>query len=152
MLAYLLDVKTVAIIDLMSGIQICTWSNDERIDWLEMNETGKRLLFTDKSSRLQCLDIMTHETSVILNFCQCVRWVPGSDVVVAQSRDKLYVWYDLLKPIIHEIIGDQRSEMINIQRDGGKTRVVFSGGAQDIILDEMLIEFDTSMQDGDLRR
>lgn len=152
MLAYLLDMKTVAVIDLVSGIQICSWSNDKKIEWLEMNETGKRLLFKDKSSRLQCLDILTHENSVMLNYCQGVRWIPGSDVVVAQSRDKLYVWYDLMKPMIHDIVGDQRSEMMDIKRENGKTSVIFNGGGQDIILDEMLIEFDTSLEDGDLRR
>jgi hypothetical protein len=38
------------------------------------------------------------ERTTLLNYCQYVQWVPGSDVVVAQSRTNLCVWYSVAKP------------------------------------------------------
>ena len=34
----------------------------------------------------------------LLNYSGYVQWVPGSDVVVAQSRDNLCVWYSINTP------------------------------------------------------
>ena len=152
-LAYLLDLKTICVVDLTSSIQLCSWSHEERIDWLELNETGKLLLFRDRALRLFLLNIMSQENSVMLNVCGFVQWVPNSDVVVAQSRDKLYVWYDVSKPVIHDIPGGSRVEATGIEREGGLTRVTFSSGTNsDLILDEVLLEFDTALEDGDLER
>ncbi|RWS27118.1 Wimple/ift172-like protein, partial [Leptotrombidium deliense] len=150
--AYLLDLKTISILDLISAIQMCSWSHDERIDWIELNETGKRLLFRDRCLKLHLLDILTQESQVLLNVCGFVQWVPGSDVIVAQSRDKLYVWYDISKPVIHDISNGSRNEAVGIIREGGLTRVVFNGDENDVILDEILLEFDTAIEDGDLYR
>lgn len=152
-LAYLLDLKTISVTDLMSSVQLCVWSHEDRVDWIELNETGKKLLYRDKSLRLYMLDILTQESTVMLNVCGFVEWVPASDVIVAQSRDRLYIWYDFAKPIIHEISGGSRSEATGIERANGVTKVTFSGSANnDIVLDEVLLEFDTALQDGDLER
>lgn len=35
---------------------------------------------------------------MILNFCSYVQWVPGSDVLVAQNRNNLCVWYNIEAP------------------------------------------------------
>ena len=35
---------------------------------------------------------------MILNFCSYVQWVPGSDVLVAQNRNSLCVWYNIEAP------------------------------------------------------
>lgn len=152
-LGYLLDLKTICVVDLVSSIQMVSWSHEERVDWLELNETGKLLLFRDRALRLYLLNILSQESTVMLNVCGFVQWVPNSDVIVAQSRDKLYVWYDLNKPTIYDVIGGSRSEATGIEREGGLTRVTFSSGASnDIILDEVLLEFDTALQDGDFER
>lgn len=34
----------------------------------------------------------------ILNYCSYVQWVPGSDVVVAQNRSSLCIWYNIDAP------------------------------------------------------
>ena len=36
--------------------------------------------------------------STILNYCTYVQWVPLSDVVVAQNRGNLCVWYNIDSP------------------------------------------------------
>ena len=34
----------------------------------------------------------------VLNYCTFVSWVTGSDVVVAQTRDSMAVWYNIDAP------------------------------------------------------
>lgn len=151
-LAYLLDAKTIAVVDLISGVQITSWSNDEQVEWLELNETGKRLLYKDKLYRLHLLNILNQDCSIILNFAQFVRWVPGSDVIVSQSKDKLYIWYNLAKPVIQDIGNEVQAEAIEIKRENGQTKVLFGNNSTEVVLNEMLIEFDTALEDKDLRR
>ena len=50
-LAYLLDLKTIALEDLGFGYALGQVTHDSKIDWVELNETGKKLLFRDKRSR-----------------------------------------------------------------------------------------------------
>lgn len=50
-LAYLLDLKTICIVDLVSGFMMAQISHDSKIDWLELSETGHKLLFRDKKLR-----------------------------------------------------------------------------------------------------
>ncbi|NXT80828.1 IF172 protein, partial [Zapornia atra] len=52
-LAYLIDIKTIATVDLVGGYSTGTVSHDSRIDWLELNETGHKLLFRDKKMRVR---------------------------------------------------------------------------------------------------
>ncbi|XP_044146917.1 intraflagellar transport protein 172 homolog [Bufo gargarizans] len=52
-LAYLLDMKSIAIVDLVSGYNLGMVTHDTKIDWLELNETGHKLLFRDKKLRVR---------------------------------------------------------------------------------------------------
>ena len=52
-------------------------------------------MFRDKRSRLNLVDVETLEKTSVLNYCTFVQWVPSSDVVVAQSRDNMAVWYNI---------------------------------------------------------
>lgn len=61
----------------------------------EMNTRGTHLLFRDKAHQLHLFDLASQQRSSLLGFCQYVQWVPGSDVVVAQSRSNLCVWYSI---------------------------------------------------------
>lgn len=38
--------------DLAAGYNLGTISHDSKIDWLELNETGRKLLFRDKKLRV----------------------------------------------------------------------------------------------------
>ncbi len=73
-------------------------THDSKIDWLELNETGRKLLFRDKRSRLNLVDVETLSKTSVLNYCTFVSWVTGSDVVVAQTRDSMAVWYNIDAP------------------------------------------------------
>lgn len=40
-------------VDLVSGYNLGSVSHDAKIDWLELNETGGKLLFRDKKLRVR---------------------------------------------------------------------------------------------------
>ena len=40
----------------------------------------------------------TEAKVTMLDLCQFVQWVPQSDVIVAQNRDFLCVWYNIDSP------------------------------------------------------
>ena len=110
-------------VDLLSGALLAQLSHDTKIDWLELNETGRKLLFRDKrlkvdatlrrtvtncvliysstfctTFQLHLCDVESQERTTILNYCSYVQWVPLSDVVVAQNRGNLCVWYNIDAP------------------------------------------------------
>nr|XP_046228660.1 intraflagellar transport protein 172 homolog isoform X2 [Scatophagus argus] len=152
-LAYLIDIKTIAIVDLAAGYNLGTISHDSKIDWLELNETGHKLLFRDKKLRLHLYDIKTAVKTTMLSFCSYVQWVPGSDVVVAQNRGNLCIWYSIDSPdsiTMFPIKGD----IVDLERAEGKTNVIVTEGVNTVsyTLDEGLIEFGTAVDDGDYNR
>ncbi|XP_068135903.1 intraflagellar transport protein 172 homolog [Hyperolius riggenbachi] len=152
-LAYLIDMKTIAIVDLVTGSPIGTVTHDTKIDWLELNETGQKLLFRDKKLRLNVFDISEGQKTTILNYCSYVQWVPGSDVVVAQNRNNLCVWYNIDSPervSMFPIKGD----IVELERSEGKTDVIVTEGVNTVsyTLDEGSIEFGTAIEDGDYNR
>lgn len=152
-LAYLIDIKTIAIVDLAGGYNLGTISHDSKIDWLELNETGRKLLFRDKKLRLHLYDIESSVKTTVLSFCSYVQWVPGSDVVVAQNRGNLCIWYSIDSPesiTMFPIKGD----IVNLERADGKTDVIVTEGVNTVTytLDEGLIEFGTAVDDGDYDR
>ena len=89
----------------------------------------------------------------MLNFCTYVQWVPGSDVVVAQNRNSLCVWYNIHSPgqvTSHSIKGDVE----DIERVDGRTEVIVDEGISQAVypLDESLINFGSALEDGDYVR
>uniref|UniRef100_A0A8C4VU35 Intraflagellar transport protein 172 homolog n=1 Tax=Gopherus evgoodei TaxID=1825980 RepID=A0A8C4VU35_9SAUR len=152
-LAYLIDIKTIAAVDLVGGYNIGTISHDSKIDWLELNETGHKLLFRDKKMRLQLYDIQSSTKTTILNYCSYVQWVPGSDVVVAQNRNSLCIWYNNDAPE-RVTMFPLKGDIVNLERSNGKTEVIVAEGVNTVsyTLDEGLIEFGTAIDDGDYSR
>ncbi|XP_031717380.1 intraflagellar transport protein 172 homolog isoform X2 [Anarrhichthys ocellatus] len=152
-LAYLIDIKTICIVDLAGGCNLGTISQNSKIDWLELNETGRKLLFRDKKLRLHLYDIDTGLKTTLLSFCSYVQWVPGSDVVVAQNRGNLCIWYSIDSPesiTMFPIKGD----IVDLERVDGNTDVILTEGVNTVMhtLDQGLIEFGTAIDDGDYDR
>ena len=152
-LAYLLDLKTIALEDLVFGYNLGQISHDSKIDWIELNETGKKILFRDKRSRLNLMDVDTMEKTTILNYSTFVQWVPNSDVIVSQSRDNMCVWYNIDAPERVTMLAI-KGDIVDVVREEGKTEVVVQEGQQQFSyeLDEGLIEFGTAIDDGDFNR
>ena len=153
-LAYLLDLKTIALEDLGLGYSLGQVTHDSKIDWLELNDTGRKLLFRDKRSRLNLVDVESLEKTSVLNYCTFVQWVPNSDVVVAQSRDNMAVWYNIDAAAERVTLVPIKGDIVDITREEGKTEVIVQEGQHQLSyeLDEALIEFGTAIDDGDFNR
>ena len=50
------------------------------------------------SLQLNIFDLESQTRTALLNYCSYVQWVPQSDVVVAQNRSNLCVWYNIEMP------------------------------------------------------
>ncbi|XP_076179801.1 intraflagellar transport protein Oseg2 [Ptiloglossa arizonensis] len=151
-LAYLLDPRTVRLVDLVTGATVAVISHDVRVDWLELSETGHRLLSRDKRARLWLSDDLGGR-SLLLTGVSFVSWVLGSDVVVAQSSQTLAVWYNVDAPEVATLI-PIRGDAVDIVREDGRTSVTVEelGGKVGYLLDEPLIEFGTALHDNDFGR
>ncbi|KAL2652215.1 hypothetical protein R1flu_020343 [Riccia fluitans] len=153
MIAYLLDLQTIRILDLVRGVTAGTLIHDLKIDWLELNPTATHLLFRDKKQQLHLFSIQSQERTTLLNFCSYVQWVPGRDVVVAQNQGNLYVWYSIKDP-------DQatffpiKGEVEGIERSMTRTEVIVNEGINivSLVLDEALIEFGSALDNLEFER
>lgn len=149
-IAYLIDLMTIRICDLVTNQTLATISHDTRIDWLELNPNGaNRLLYRDKRRQLYLYDVEAQNRVTLLNYCNYVQWVPDSDVVVAQNRGQLCVWYSINAPdrvTLHEIKGD----IEDIERSNGRTCVIVDEGVNmvEYELDEALISFGSCLERG----
>jgi len=151
--AYLIDLNTVRIGDLTTGVTDATISHESRIDWMEMNQRATKLLFRDKRRALHLFDIATQTRSTLLSFSSYVQWVPDSDVVVAQSRSNLCVWYHIDAPDRVTVV-PIKGDVEEIERVPGRTEVTVDEGVSTVSyeLNEALISFGSAVEDGDLQR
>ncbi|KAF0719234.1 hypothetical protein AaE_010489, partial [Aphanomyces astaci] len=102
----------------------------------------------------------TQTRSTLLNYCNYVQWVPDSDVVVAQNRTSLYVWYNIRSPdkaTIYQIKGTYLilfGDVEQIERGNNRTEVIVDEGMNTASyqLDESLINFGTAIDDMQLLR
>uniref|UniRef100_A0A8C8SJG0 Intraflagellar transport protein 172 homolog n=1 Tax=Pelusios castaneus TaxID=367368 RepID=A0A8C8SJG0_9SAUR len=132
-LAYLIDIKTIA-----AG------------EWRPSPSLAS-LPFKLHSCLLY--DIESSTKTMILNYCSYVQWVPGSDVVVAQNRNSLCIWYNNDAPE-RVTMFPLKGDIVNLERSNGKTEVIVTEGVNTVsyTLDEGLIEFGTAIDDGDYNR
>ncbi|KAF5402480.1 Intraflagellar transport protein [Paragonimus heterotremus] len=153
-IAYMLDLKTIVVMDLITGDITCQVQHDTKVDWIELNETGHKLLFRDKKLQLLLYDTDSMQKTTLLNLCSYVQWVPQSDVVVAQSRDTLCIWYNIEATDRVTSISLKGGDILDIVRQNGKTEVLVSEGLTTVsyALDDGLIEFGTAMEDNDFER
>ena len=107
--------------------------HDSKIDYLELNPGGSKLLFRDKRRQLHLYNIKEQKKQTLLNYCKYV--------------SNLCVWYSIDEPdkvTMYEVKGDVES----IQRTEGKTEVIVDTGASTFSyeLQEILIEFGAALE------
>ncbi|EPB77379.1 tetratricopeptide repeat protein [Ancylostoma ceylanicum] len=150
-IAYLTDPTSIAIKNLVNDDTEAVVNHTTVIDWLELSESATKLLFRDKRSRLTLLD-GTRQTT-LLNFCTYVQWVPGSDVVVAQSGNTLHVWYN---PSIPDQVTTVaiKGEVEAVLRDAERTEVIVQEANAKVAyeLDNVQIDFGSAIEAGDLAK
>ena len=71
---------------------------------------------------LHLFDIASQTRSTLLSFSSYVQWVPDSDVVVAQSRSNLCVWYHIDAPDRVTVV-PIKGDVEEIERVPGRTEV-----------------------------
>ncbi|XP_068142396.1 LOW QUALITY PROTEIN: intraflagellar transport protein 172 homolog [Drosophila tropicalis] len=152
-LAFLLDAKTICVVDLVTRLTSGQINHETKIDWLELSETAHKLLFRDKKLRLILVDNYTGKKQTLLSNISFVQWVPQSDVVVAQSNNNLAIWYNIDLPE-HVTMQNMRGEAIEVLRENGRTMVRTQDGPSEhsYQLDEGLVEFGTAVNDSDFGR
>ncbi|KAI8804484.1 hypothetical protein BJ742DRAFT_824622 [Cladochytrium replicatum] len=152
-IAYLIDQQTIHVMNLVNGSVVATVNHDTRVDWLELSGKGNRLLYRDKRRQLHLYEIATQTHTTLLNLCSYVQWVPNSDVVVAQNRSNLCIWYTMDSPERVTMV-PIKGDIEDIERANGKTEVIVDEGVNTVsyALDESLIEFGTALDDKDFER
>lgn len=53
MVRLFLTLSPLSLVDLIGGYNIGTINHESRVDWLELNETGHKLLFRDRKLRVR---------------------------------------------------------------------------------------------------
>ncbi|KAJ3338041.1 hypothetical protein HDU93_010039 [Gonapodya sp. JEL0774] len=152
-IAYLADARTIHVQDVVAGGVIGVVYHDVNVDWLELSGKGNKLLFRDKQKQLHVFNVADQTRSTLLSYCTYVQWVPLSDVVVAQSRGNLCIWYSIDAPE-RVTTFPIKGEIEDIERANGKTIVIADEGVNTVeyTLDEGLIEFGTAVDDKDFER
>eukprot|EP01083_Nonionella_stella_P191050 707386_1 len=137
-MAYLLDLQSICVMDLSSNVEIVCINHELRIEWIELNEFGNELLFLDEKRCLHLYHVNKSKRHTLLHFCAYAQWVPESNVIVAQNRSNLCVWYN-----IHNIqqvtIVDIVADVCDITRSNDKTLVICD--EIEYTLNETLITF-----------
>ncbi|MCQ2816330.1 MAG: hypothetical protein MJ252_03590 [archaeon] len=159
-IAYLADLNTICIQDLVAQQNIAQIAHDSKIDFLELNKSGTKLIFRDRKRHLFLYHIADNKKTTLLNFCGFVQWVPNSEVLVAQERKNLCVWYNVDDPDKVKII-PVKGDVEEIKRKEGKAEVIVeevtSGGGgygniQTYLLDDGLIDFSTAVDENNLNK
>lgn len=65
---------------------------------LERNNTPMCSTLPQQPHNGNRYNIRTQTRGTLLSYCTYVQWVPDSDVVVAQNRGALCVWYNIHAP------------------------------------------------------
>jgi intraflagellar transport protein 172 len=152
-IAYLVDLQTINILDIMTNTVVATINHDNKLDWLELSTKGDMLLYRDTKKQLHLYTVQTQKRVTLLSFCSYVQWVPDSDVVVAQSKSDLCIWYSINSPD-RVTTFPIKGEIQTIERIDGKTDVVVDEGVNTVTytLDEGLIEFGAALENHDYDR
>ncbi|XP_013172557.1 PREDICTED: intraflagellar transport protein osm-1 [Papilio xuthus] len=146
-LAYLLDKQTVAVLDLVSGVQVGQWWHEARVDWLELNESARLLLYRDTRRNLTLLRLDTAEKETIARGVSFVQWIENSDAVVAQTHTHLLIWYSAWEPGSVETVECEGGIAVEVSA----RRVLLEGGQLPYVqLDEHRLAFNSALDNGDL--
>ena len=180
LIAYLIDPNTIYIHDLITQNIIINYTNDCQIEYLEFGKSGNKLIFRDSSKKLnllllkinqnennQNINIKSNESYksiAILNLCSFVQWVPNTEILVAQSRQDLFVWYNLdnyQNPQVKQIngtidsIAKKKGKIeiyINDENNNDDTSSVNGGNNYKIYLDENLVNLSIALDDKELTK
>ena len=181
LIAYLIDPNTIYIHDLITQSIIINYTNDCKIEYLEFGKSGNKLIYWDSSKKLNLLLLKNnnenaintninnnelYKSITILNLCSFAQWVPNTEILVAQSRQDLFVWYNLdnyqnpqVKPIngIIDSIAKNKGKIeiyINDDPNDKDNNTSVNGGNNNykIYLDDNLVNLSIALDDKELTK
>jgi len=179
LIAYLIDPNTIYISDLITQSIIINYTNDCKIEYLEFGKSGNKLIFRDSSKKLNLLLLKNnineninnntnnnelYKNVTLLNLCSFVQWVPNTEILVAQSHQDLFVWYNLdnyqnpqVKPIngIIDSIAKNKGKIeiyINDDPNNDENTSVNGGNNYKIYLDENLVNLSIALDEKELTK
>lgn len=179
LIAYLIDPNTIYIHDLLTQSIIINYTNDCKIEYLEFGKSGNKLIFRDSSKKLNLLLLKKntnenitsninnnepYKSITILNLCSFVQWVPNTEILVAQSHQDLFIWYNLdnyqnpqVKPIngvIDSIAKNKGKIEIYINDDPNNDENTSTNGGNNykIFLDDNLVNLSIALDDKELTK
>ena len=179
LIAYLIDPNTIYIQDLITQNIVINYTNEYKIEYLEFGKSGNKLIFRDSSKKLNLLLLKnTNENAAnnsannnepyknitILNLCSFVQWVPNTEILVAQSHQDLFIWYNLdnyqnpqVKPINGNIDSISKNKgkieiYINDDPNNDENTSVNGGNNYKIFLDENLVNLSIALDDKELTK
>lgn len=83
--------------DLFVGVVDLQIGHESKIDWLELNETGHKLLYRDKNATLTLLDTRTGHKEILLNGCSFVQvyilYLLKLHIFIAKNTDSLGTYF-----------------------------------------------------------
>ena len=152
-IAYMLDIQTISILDLSSKTTLTNIDHDSKITHLELNANANKLLFKDKKKGLYLYDITKGQKSTLLDYCAFMQWVPDSEVIVAQNRNSLVIWYSSDYPE-KKNESPIKGNVNDVRRAKGKTNVIIQDGNTEVEfpLDDNLISFGFALESRELNK
>lgn len=117
MLAYVAnDTNSLIIMNLSNGMKEFDMKLEQKqVDSLEFSHSSSKLYYRDTSNRLYILQYKDRkwEELCIMNANNFTGWLPGSDILVTQTRHEISVWYDLYNLSSSKDRFDSRCHNIN---------------------------------------
>lgn len=104
-LAYVLDTSLLMVINLKDLTRELNYRHQEVICWIKLSYTGNLLLFRDSLNTLYLVDLHPTDgnlgktepkkTPPLLKRCEFAGWLEQTDILVAQSEHRIYIWYSI---------------------------------------------------------
>ena len=120
-IAHLLDPTTALVRDMASNVSLASVKHTCRIVSLDISPTCSHLLYRDSRRVLHLHCFESQEAAPLLGYCTFAAWVPGADVIVAQSRSSLNIWYSVRKGAASPTVIPIKGDVLRIERAGGRT-------------------------------
>jgi intraflagellar transport protein 172 len=139
--AYLLDSQTIRVLNLINKVTEVTIDHDSKIVWLDFNPNATKVLFKDGKKNLYLYCLNSREKINLLSFCGLCCWIEDSDVVIAQSKGSLNIWYSSDTPDKKSII-PIRGTFVEVKTKPKLSATVLDGNIETSIeLDDLLMKF-----------
>jgi len=139
--AYLLDSQTVRVLNLVNKVTEVTIDHDCKIVWLDFNPNATKILFKDVKKGLYLYCLNSREKINLLSFCGLCCWIEDSDVVIAQSKGSLNIWYSSDTPDKKSII-PIRGTFVEVKTKPKLAAVILDGNLETLVeLDDLLMKF-----------